>query len=153
MGDESPQVSRWGVKRFLSIFSGAQQIVSDKFTLHAKRRWSDSTFARTLECEACVELNLAPCADRREYSADVISEMACHISKHGVSVPSESDRILRITGNGKIRMIQEIEGFCSKHDLCLSGKMKGLTEGQVKLPEARSLQRISSSIAELTRRR
>jgi hypothetical protein len=41
---ESPQVSGEVLKRFLSIFSGAQQIVFDKFTLHVKTRWSDSTF-------------------------------------------------------------------------------------------------------------
>jgi hypothetical protein len=29
------------LKRSLSIFSGAQQIVFDKFTVHVKRRWSD----------------------------------------------------------------------------------------------------------------
>jgi hypothetical protein len=65
-------------------------------------------------------LNLTGTIDRREYPRHAIGEMTCHISKDGVSVPSQSNRVLRITGEGKIRMIQEIEDFCSKHDLSLS---------------------------------
>jgi len=64
-----------------------------------------------LERDPNAQLNLTGTIDRREYSPHAIGEMACHISKDGVSVPSQSNGILSVAGDGKIRMIQHIERF------------------------------------------
>jgi hypothetical protein len=66
-------------------------------------------------------LNLAGSADGRKYPAGVVSKIARRILKNGVAVPALSERTLCISWDAEIRMVQEIERFCSKHDLRLSG--------------------------------
>jgi len=62
------------------------------------------TVSNALESEPCVQLNLTPSADRREYSADVIGEIALCILEDGISVPSQGKRTLRVAGDGEIWM-------------------------------------------------
>src|SRR4029077_7633818 len=62
-----------------------------------------------LENEAKPQLNLTRRIHSREYPAGVIGEITCRIFKDSVSVSSQSNRVLRITGDSEIRMIQEIE--------------------------------------------
>jgi hypothetical protein len=75
----------------------------------------------TLKGEPCVQLNLAGSADSGKYPAGVISKIARRILKNGVAVPAQSQGTLCVRRDAKIRMVQEIERFCSKHDLRLSG--------------------------------
>jgi hypothetical protein len=76
---------------------------------------------RLLKGKPCVQLNLAGSAGSGKYSAGVISKIARRVLKNGVAGPAQSERALCIRRDAKIRMVQEIERFCSKHDLCLSG--------------------------------
>jgi hypothetical protein len=66
-------------------------------------------------------LDLAGSADSGKYPAGVISKIARRILKNGVAVPAQSQGTLCVRRDAKIRMVQEIERFCSKHDLRLSG--------------------------------
>jgi len=61
-----------------------------------------------LESKTCVELYLTPSADGGEYPADVIRQMTRSILIDGVTVSSQSLRTLHVTGDGKIRMIEQI---------------------------------------------
>ena len=62
--------------------------------------------AMALEREARVKLNLARSADGGEYSAGVACEITRNVFENGVSVPSQSERALRVTRDRKIRMIE-----------------------------------------------
>ena len=64
-----------------------------------------------LENEAKPQLNLTRRIHSRKYPTGVIGEIATRIFKDSVSVSSQSNRVLRITGDSEIRMIQEVERF------------------------------------------
>ena len=106
-----------------------------------------------LERDPNAQLNLTGTIDRREYPPHAIRKMACHISKDGVSVPSQSNRILRVTGDGKIRMIQNIERFGAQHDFHALAHLETLLHRQIELCKARTAQDIASSSAKLSGRR
>jgi hypothetical protein len=65
-----------------------------------------SQASAVLETETSIELNLTPGAHRGEYSADVVREIAHWIFENGVSIPSQSERTLRVAWDCKIRMIE-----------------------------------------------
>ena len=111
-----------------------------------------NTLRRRLEREACVELNLAPSADRGEYSADVVGETTRRIRENGVSVPPQGERTLRVTRDCKIRMIEQVIGLRSEGNLPAFRQVEALLKRKIKLREPGSPQDVSSSIAELTGR-
>lgn len=93
--------------------------------------------ALKLESEACVKLNLTTSAYGGEYSADVFGEITSCIFENGVSVPSQGERTLRVTRDCKIRMIEQIVGFCSKCNLLSFRQFEALLQRQITLCETR----------------
>jgi hypothetical protein len=51
-----------------------------------------------------------------EYSSHIVSENACWTREHGISIPSQRKGTLRVTGDCKIRMIEQVVGFRSKRN-------------------------------------
>jgi hypothetical protein len=111
---------------------------------------SETLAARRLEREACAKLNLTPSAYGGEYSANVVGEMTRWVREHGVSIPSQRERTLRVTGDGKIRMIKQIVGFRSKRNLHAFPQLEALLQRHIKLCETGPAQDIAASIAKLT---
>src|SRR4029077_15111707 len=79
--------------------------------------------------------------------------MACCILKNSVSVSAERKRALRVAWDGEIRMIQEIERFCSQRDFRAFPHLETFLQRQIKLCKARAAQDIASGSAKLTGRR
>ena len=104
------------------------------------------------ESEPCVQLYLAPSTDRSKYLADIVGETTRCIREHGISVPSQRERTLRVTRNCKIWMIEQIVGLHSESNLRAFRQLKALLKRQIKLRELGSSQDVSSSIAELAGR-
>ena len=67
--------------------------------------------------KTCVQLNLTPRTDSTENPADVAGEIARCVFEHGVSIPSQSERALRVAWDCKIWVIKQIVGFSSKRNL------------------------------------
>jgi hypothetical protein len=65
----------------------------------------------SLESKPSSQLNLTPRADRAEYSAYVVGEIARSIFEDGSSVPSQGKRALRVTRDCEIRVIEQIVGL------------------------------------------
>jgi hypothetical protein len=105
-----------------------------------------------LESEPSSQLNLTSRADRAEYSAYVVGEIARSILEDGISVPSQGKRSLCVTRDCEIRMIEQIVGFRAKCNLRAFRQLKGLLQRQIKLRERGAAQDIAPSIAKLTRR-
>ena len=103
-----------------------------------------------LESQPCVKLNLSRAAHRREYSADIVSEIPLWAREYGISTPSQRKWTLRITGDCKIRLIEQIVGFRAKRDLSAFRQIETFLERQIKLSERGAAQAIAASIAELT---
>ena len=98
-------------------------------------------------------MNLTPRTDGTENSADVAGETTRYVFEHGVSIPSEGERVLRVAWDCKIRAIKQIVGFRAKRKLCALRQMEILLYGEIKLLEGRAAQDIAFSSAKLTRRR
>ena len=103
-----------------------------------------------LESEPSVKLKLTTTAYRGEYSADVVSQIACWTREHGISIPSQRQGTLRVTGDCKIRMIEQVVGFHSKFNSHAFRHLEGLLQGPIKFRERGTTQAISPSISELT---
>jgi hypothetical protein len=86
-----------------------------------------------LESEPCVELNLTARADGGKYSADVGCKIARRNFEDSVSVPSQGKQTLRVTGDAKIRMIEQIVRFRSKRDRRAFRQLEGLLQRQIAL--------------------
>ena len=99
------------------------------------RVFSETLSARGSEREARIELNLASSTDGGKYSADVVGEVTRRIREHGVSIPSQGERTLRITRDGKIGMIEQIVGFRSKCNLRAFRQLEALLQREIKLCE------------------
>ena len=69
------------------------------------------------ESKTCVQLNLTPRTDGSENSADIAGEITGYVFEHGVSIPSQGERALRVAWNCKIRPIEQIVSFGSKRNL------------------------------------
>src|SRR5215467_8552298 len=102
--------------------------------------------ARRLEREACVELNLTPGAYGGEYPADVFGEIARWILENSVAVTAQGERALGVTGNAKIRMIEQIVSLDSKRKLRAFPQLEFLLQRYVELCKPGSAQDISSRI-------
>src|SRR5262245_34179715 len=102
---------------------------------------------RPLESEPSGQLNLTPRADRTEYSAYVVGESPGCIFEDGVSVPSQRKRTLRVTRDREIRMIEQIVGFRSKHDLRALLQWEALLQRHIELGERGATQDITPGIA------
>src|SRR5215469_1756424 len=106
-----------------------------------------------LESETCVQLNLAPSTDSREYSSDIVREITRSVFEDGVSIASQGKRTLRVAWHCKIRMIEQIVGSHSKCNLLALRELETLLQRQIKLCERGPAQDIASSSTKLTRRR
>jgi len=107
---------------------------------------------RFLEAEACIQLNLTPRADSREYSTDVARELSRRVVVDSVSISSQRERTLRITRNCKIRMIEQIVDFRSNCDVHAFPQFEDFLYRKIKLREGGPPQNIATSSAELTRK-
>ena len=105
-----------------------------------------------LESQPCGQLNLTPRADRAEYSAYVVGEIARSILEDCISVASQSKRTLRVTRDCEIRMIEQIVGFRSNRNLHAFPQMEALLQRQIELREPGAAQDIAPSIAKLAGR-
>src|SRR5215467_1846255 len=76
--------------------------------------------------------------------------MPRRILEHCVPGPSEAKRILRISRDGKIRMVEQVIRLHSNRDLRAFGQTKVFVQSCVKLRERRPPQDISPGIAKLT---
>src|SRR5215468_4524965 len=106
-----------------------------------------------LESETCIQLNLTPCGDRRKYSADVTGQVPRHIFEHGVSIPSQGERTLRVAWDCKIGMVDEVISFHTERKLLAFRQVEVLLHREIELREAGATQDIASSTAELAGRR
>lgn len=102
-----------------------------------------------LECHARVKLNLTTTAYGGEYSSDVVGEVTRCIFENGVSVPSQAERILRVTRYAKIWMIEDIVGFHSERNTHTFAQSEALIERRIKFRERGTAQAIPSSSAEV----
>jgi hypothetical protein len=111
------------VKQRVSATSAAKKMTSKRYWGNPVKQCCYEALhsGLPLKGESCVQLNLAGSADSGKYPAGVISKIARRILENGVAVPAQSERALCVRRDAKIRMVQEIERFCSKHDLHLSG--------------------------------
>jgi len=98
-------------------------------------------------------LNLTPRADGAEYATWVVGEITRSVFEDSVSVTSEGDRTLRVTRDCEIRMIEQIVGFRSKHNLRTFLQLKALLQRQIELPEPGAAQDITPGIAKAAGRR
>ena len=103
-----------------------------------------------LESEPSVKLKLTTTAYCGEYSADVVSQIACWTREHGISISSQRQGALRVAGDCKIWMIEQVVGFRSKRNPHALRQLEGLFQGPIKFRECVTTQTISPSIAELT---
>jgi len=92
---------------------------------------------------------LARGADSREYSSDVVREISRRTREHGVTIPSEGERTLRVTRDCKIRVVEQIVGIHAKSNLRAFRQSEGLLERQIKFRERRATEAIAGSSAEL----
>ena len=105
-----------------------------------------------LESEPCVKLKLTTTAYCGEYSADVVSQIACWTREHGISISSQRQGALRVAGDCKIWMIEQVVGFRSKRNCHAFRQLKALLQRPIKFRECGATQAVSPSIAELTER-
>ena len=96
---------------------------------------------------------MTPGADRIEYSAYVIGEITRCIFEDSVSVSSQRQRALRVTGDCKIWMIEQIVSFRAKHNLCAFPQLESLLQREIELRERGAAQNITPGIAKPTWRR
>ena len=75
--------------------------MADRNICQPKDRWGGRS-----ESETSVQLNLTRSANSGEYSADVAGEVTRYVFEHGVSVPSQAERTLRVAWHCKIWAIQ-----------------------------------------------
>src|SRR5579863_2292715 len=106
-----------------------------------------------LERETAGQLKLAGGADGGLDLACVGGEITGGILEDGFPVSSQGKRTLRITGNTKIRMVEQIIGFDSNGKLPVFSNHKILVQRWVKLRESGPPQDVASGIAKLTGRR
>src|SRR5579872_1640665 len=105
------------------------------------------------ERKAAGQLNLPGGARGRQDPACVGGEITGRILENGFPVSSQGKRTLRITGNTKIRMVEQIIGFDSNGKLPVFSNRKILVQRWVQLRESGPPQDIASGIAKLTGRR
>ena len=103
-----------------------------------------------LESEPSVKLKLTTTAYRGEYSADVVSQIACWTREHGISISSQREGTLCVTGDCKIRMIEQVVGFRSKRNSHAFRQLEALLQRAIKFREGGTTQTISPSITKLT---
>jgi hypothetical protein len=94
-------------------------------------------------------LNLTAAVYGGEYSTDVIGEVTRCIIENGVSVPSQAERILRVTRHSKIWMIEKIVDFYAERNPHAFGQLEAFSERQIKFRKPGAAEAIPSSGAEL----
>ena len=97
-----------------------------------------------------MEFYLTRSAYGAEYSADVVRETTPCIREDGVSIPSQRERILRVTRDCKIRMIEQIVGRGSESNLRAFRQLEALLNRHITLRKPRSAQDITPCSAKLT---
>ena len=105
------------------------------------------------ESEPCVQLNLAPSADSREDSADVVREITGCVFEYGISIPSQGEGTLRVAWDCEIRAVEQIVSLRSECNLRAFRQFEALFECQIKLREAWAAQCIASCSTKLAKRR
>src|SRR5580704_376508 len=110
-------------------------------------------FFRSSERKAADQLNLARGAGGCQDLAGISGEITRRILEDGIPGSSQEKRILGVTRNTKIGMVQQVIGFQSNRNLPPLCDRKLFAERWVKLREPRSPQDISSGVAKLAGRR
>src|SRR5215467_5446343 len=82
-----------------------------------RRRRGVSSSSQWLKGETSVQLNLTPCTDSTENSADVAGEITRYVFEHRVAIPSQGERALCVAWDCEVRAIKQIVGFHSKRKL------------------------------------
>ena len=113
----------------------------------------ESWTRRPSEPKPASQLNLAAGAGGGQDLAGVGGEIARRILEDGVPVTSQRERILGITRNTKIRMVEQVISFHSNRNLPSFRDPKVFVQRCIKLRKRRPPENISSGIAELTGRR
>src|SRR5258706_15951698 len=90
-----------------------------------------TVFIQVLETEPCGQLNLPPGADRAEYAAYVVGEVTRCICEDSVSISSQCKRVLRVTRDREIRVVEQIVSFHSKHKFRALRQLKILLQCQI----------------------
>ena len=106
-----------------------------------------------LEGETSVQLNLPAGTDCTENPADVAGEITHWVFEHGVSIPSQGKRALRVARNCKIRSVEQIVGFRAKRNPRAFRQMELFLYREIKLRKRRAAQDIASSSAKRAGRR
>src|SRR5215469_12347916 len=106
-----------------------------------------------LEGKTSVQLNLPAGTDSRENPSDVAGEVTRWVFEHGVSIPSQGKRALRVAWNCKIRSVEQIVGFRAKRNPRAFRQMELFLYREIKLRKCWAAQNIASGSAKLARRR